>query len=71
MEQPSRNPVPETLVAACAATALTLVYSAPTPGAGSRYVDGRVAHEARVLSVVPAREALASAGRRGAGETLL
>jgi triphosphoribosyl-dephospho-CoA synthase len=71
MEQPSRNPVPETLVAACAATALTLVYSAPTPGAGSRYVDGRVAHEARVLSVVPAREALAGAGRRGAGETLL
>jgi triphosphoribosyl-dephospho-CoA synthase len=71
MEQSSRNPVPETLVAACAATALTLVYSAPTPGAGSRYVDDRVAHEARVLSVVPAREALAGAGRRGAGEALL
>ena len=71
MELPSTNPVPETVVAASAATALTLVYSAPTPGAGSRYVDARVAHEARVLSVVPAREALAGAGRRCAGETLL
>ena len=71
MEQPGRTPVPETLVAACAATALTLVYSAPTPGAGSRYVDGRVAHESRMLSVVPAREALAVSGRRGVGETVL
>src|SRR3712207_7579772 len=71
MERSSRSPVPETLVAACAATALTLVYSAPTPGTGSRYVDGRVAHETRVLSVVPAREALADSGRRGVGETLL
>jgi len=71
MEQPSRDPIPEALVAACAATALTLVYSAPTPGTGSRYLDGRVAHESRVLSVVPAREALAGAGRWGVGETLL
>jgi triphosphoribosyl-dephospho-CoA synthase len=71
MEQPSRDPIPEELVAVCAATALTLVYSAPTPGTGSRYVDGRVAHETRVLSVVPAREALADSGRRGVGETLL
>jgi triphosphoribosyl-dephospho-CoA synthase len=71
MERPIRDPVPEALVAACAATALTLVYSAPTPGAGSRYVDGQVAHESRVLSVVPAMEALAAAGRRGVGETLL
>jgi triphosphoribosyl-dephospho-CoA synthase len=71
MEQPSRTPVPETLVAASAATALTLVYSAPTPGAGSRYVDGRVAHESRMLSVVPVREALAGAGGRGVGETVL
>ena len=62
MEQPSRDPIPEALVAACAATALTLVYSAPTPGTGSRY---------RVLSVVPAREALAGSGRWGVGETLL
>jgi triphosphoribosyl-dephospho-CoA synthase len=71
MEQPNRDPIPEALVAACAATALTLVYSAPTPGAGSRYVDDRVAHESRVLSVVPARDALAGSGRRGVGETLL
>ena len=71
MEQPSRTPVPEALVAACAATALTLVYSAPTPGVGSRYVDGRVAHESRMLSVVPTQEALASSGRRGVGETVL
>jgi triphosphoribosyl-dephospho-CoA synthase len=71
MERQIRDPVPEALVAAGAATALTLVYSAPTPGAGSRYVDGRVAHEARVLSVVAVREALADAGRRGVGETLL
>ena len=71
MEQPSRDPIPEALVAVCAATALTLVYSAPTPGTGSRYVDGRVAHESRVLSVVPTSEALADSGRRGVGEILL
>jgi triphosphoribosyl-dephospho-CoA synthase len=71
MEQPSRDPVPETLVAACAATALTLVYSAPTPGAGSRYVDGRVAHESRLLSVLPVRDALANSGRLEVGETVL
>jgi triphosphoribosyl-dephospho-CoA synthase len=71
MEQRGRAPVPETLVAACAATALTLVYSAPTPGVGSRYVDGRVAHESRMLSVVAVREALAGSGRRGVGETVL
>ena len=71
MEQRSRAPVPETLVAACVATALTLVYSAPTPGVGSRYVDGRIAHESRMLSVIPAREMLAGSGRRGVGETVL
>ena len=63
--------MPESLVAACAATALTLVYSAPTPGTGSRYLDGRVAHESKVLSVVPMRDALAESGRRGVGETVL
>ena len=45
MERPSTQFVPEGLVAASAATAMTLVYSAPTPGTGSRYLDGRVAHE--------------------------
>jgi triphosphoribosyl-dephospho-CoA synthase len=71
MEQRSRTPVPESLVAACVATALTLVYSAPTPGVGSRYVDGRIAHESRMLSVIPTREVLAGSGRRGVGETML
>ena len=71
MERPRRDPVPEPLVAACATTALTLVYSAPTPGVGSRYVDGRVAHEVRVLSAAPVGEALAGSGRRGVGETVL
>ncbi len=71
MRNPSARSVPEGLVAACAATALTLVYSAPTPGAGSRYLDGRVPHEARGLSAVPARDALAGAGGRGTGETVL
>jgi triphosphoribosyl-dephospho-CoA synthase len=71
MERPRRDPVPETLVAASAATALTLVYSAPTPGAGSRYVDSHVAHESRVLSAMPAGEALAGSGRRGVGESVL
>jgi triphosphoribosyl-dephospho-CoA synthase len=71
MERPSTQFVPESLVAACAATALTLVYSAPTPGTGSRYLDGRVAHESKVLSVVPVRDVLAGSGRRGVGETVL
>jgi triphosphoribosyl-dephospho-CoA synthase len=71
MEHPSRTPVSESLVAACVATALILVYSAPAPGVGSRYVDGRIAHESRMLSVIPAREALAGSGRRGVGETVL
>src|ERR671911_3234412 len=71
MEHQSTEYVPESLVAACAATAMMLVYSAPTPGTGSRYLDGRVAHESRVLSVVPAREALAGSGRWDVGETLL
>lgn len=71
MERSERMPVPEGLVAACAVTALTLVYSAPTPGAGSRYIDGGVAHEARMLSAASSREALADAGRRGVGETVL
>ena len=71
MGRSERMPVPDGLVAACAATALTLVYSAPTPGAGSRYVDVGVAHEARMLSAASSREALAGAGRRGVGETVL
>ena len=63
--------MPEGLVADSVATTLTLVYSAPTPGAGSRYLDGRVPHEARVLSAIPVRDALAAAGGRSPGETVL
>ena len=71
MEHPSTQFVPESVVASCAATAMTLVYSAPTPGTGSRYLDGRVAHESKMLSVVPVRDALAGSDRRGVGETVL
>ncbi len=59
------------LAGEAAATALALAYSAPTPGVGSRYVDGRVAHEARVLSTLPVRDAVAGIGHRGVGETVL
>jgi triphosphoribosyl-dephospho-CoA synthase len=71
MERRSTEYVPESLVAACAATAMMLVYSAPTPGTGSRYLDGRVAHESKALSVLSVRDALARSGRRGVGETVL
>src|SRR5918994_4473269 len=71
MDRPKTEYVPESLVAACAATAMMLVYSAPTPGTGSRYLDGRVAHESKVLSVLSVRDALAGSGRRGVGETVL
>jgi triphosphoribosyl-dephospho-CoA synthase len=71
MGSPGTRFVPEEMVAACVATALTLVYSAPTPGTGSRYVDGRAPHEARVLSVISTRDALVGAGKRGTGETVL
>jgi triphosphoribosyl-dephospho-CoA synthase len=71
MEHRSTEYVPESLVAACAATAMMLVYSAPTPGTGSRYLDGGVAHESKALSVLPVRDALVLSGRRGVGETVL
>jgi triphosphoribosyl-dephospho-CoA synthase len=71
MERPGTQFVPENVVAACAVTAMTLVYSAPTPGTGSRYLDGRVAHESRVLSVAPVGDVLAGSDRRGVGETVL
>lgn len=69
MEQPGIQRVPADLVARSAVGALTLVYSAPTPGAGSRYADGRVAHEARILSAVAVRDALVSGLE--VGETVL
>ena len=70
MEQPGSTPVPGSLVSRSAVTAATLVYSAPTPGSGSRYLDGRVAHEARVLSAFAAGEAFARAAERSVGETV-
>src|SRR5918911_495962 len=71
MERRDTEFVAEGLVASCAATAMMLVYSAPTPGTGSRYLDGGVAHESKVLSVLSVRDALAGSGRRGVGETVL
>jgi triphosphoribosyl-dephospho-CoA synthase len=71
MERPGTQFVPEGVVAACAVTAMTLVYSAPTPGTGSRYLDGRVAHESKMLSVAPVSDALARSAGRGVGETVL
>jgi triphosphoribosyl-dephospho-CoA synthase len=58
-------------VASAVASALFLGYSAPMPGVDSRYSDGMVAHEARLLGI-PALAASASeaAGRR-VGETVL
>ncbi|MGF1471532.1 MAG: triphosphoribosyl-dephospho-CoA synthase [Rubrobacteraceae bacterium] len=64
-------PVPKSQVTASAAVALTVAYSAPTPGAGSRYVDGAVAHEKRLLTIVPVGEAITDAGREGVGEIVL
>lgn len=71
MERQNINPVPETDVADSSLTALTLVYSAPMPGVGSRYVDGAIAHESRVLAAVSVRDELAFAARRGVGEVVL
>lgn len=64
-------PVPTSLLATAVITTLTLVYSAPTPGAGSRYADTGVSHESRVLSVASAQDALAHIDGRGVGETVL
>lgn len=64
-------PVPEERVSACAVSALTIAYSAPMPGVGSRYADGAVAHETRLLTVTPVREALSAAGVQGVGKTTL
>ena len=64
-------PVPENQVADCALISLVTSYSAPTPGTGSRYVDGPAAHEKRLLTVTPVGQALAGAGNRGVGKTVL
>ena len=72
MEPEGLNPpVPTELVADCTVTSLLIAYSAPMPGIGSRYADISVAHETRLLTVVPVRDAAASAGMQGVGETVL
>ena len=58
-------------IAAVASSALTLGYSAPMPGAGSRYADGAVAHETRLLGVPAYAATLAGADDRSVGETVL
>lgn len=58
-------------VAAAASSALTLAYSAPMPGTDSRYSDGGVAHETRLLGVPALAATLAGADDRSVGETVL
>ena len=64
-------PVPAPVVAASASATLTLVYSAPTPGVGSRYADTGTSHESRMLSTIAARDALAASADSGVGEMVL
>lgn len=72
MEPEELNPpVPAELVADCTVTSLIACYSAPMPGTGSRYADISVAHETRLLTAIPVRDAAASAGMQGVGETVL
>lgn len=65
------HPVPGEQVSACTVIALSAVYSAPMPGAGSRYADNDVAHERRLIAVTPVQQAMARAGSLGVGETVL
>jgi hypothetical protein len=58
-------------VGSAATSALVLTYSAPMPGAGSRYADDTVAHETRLLGVTTVAAALAEADRNPVGETVL
>jgi triphosphoribosyl-dephospho-CoA synthase len=58
-------------VAAAAASALFLGYSAPMPGADSRYSDVTAAHETRLLGVPTLATAISGAGARSVGETVL
>lgn len=71
MQEPSSPPVSEERVSDGAITALTLAYSAPMPGLGSRYVDGAIAHEARLLTAMPTAQALAASVRQSVGQTVL
>ena len=59
------------VVAAAATSALLLGYSAPMPGTGSRYSDGAVAHETRLLGASALAGVLSGAGGRSVAETVL
>jgi triphosphoribosyl-dephospho-CoA synthase len=58
-------------VAASAASALFLGYSAPMPGADSRYSDGAVAHETRLLGVPVLANVFSGATEPPVGESVL
>jgi len=72
MMQPDAPPhVARETVSAAANAALVLTYSAPMPGAGSRYADVSTAHETRILGAQPLGLALAEADLHPVGETVL
>lgn len=58
-------------VSSAAASALFLGYSAPMPGTGSRYSDGALAHETRLLGVPALAAAVSGAADRPVGESVL
>ena len=58
-------------VAAAAASALFLGYSAQMPGNDSRYSDGTVAHETRLLGVPALAASVSRAAELAVGETVL
>src|SRR3712207_5440515 len=60
-----------TEVASAAASALILGYSAPMPGTGSRYLDGVVAHETRLLGIPALVAVISGAMERPVGGTVL
>ncbi len=68
---PHRPPASSAEVAAAAASALFLGYSAPMPGNDSRYFDVTVAHETRLLGVPALASAAARAAENTVGETVL
>ena len=58
-------------VSSATASALVLGYSAPMPGTGSRYLDGTVAHETRLLGVPALAAAISGAAAYPVGGTVL
>ncbi len=70
-ENPYVPPAPPSEVAAAAASALFLGYSAPMPGLDSRYSDVTAAHETRLLGVPALAAAVAGAAFQAVGETVL